>query len=401
MVTTAFKPHAYVLEIPPQLIPDAPTLDNFTRAWSSGDFARYFANSVFVAVLSTAISVSLAAMLGFAFARYDFPGRRVFFGALLFTMMVPGMVLLIPQFVLARNLGLLNSLWGLVAVYSVMNLGLNTFLLRGFFASMPQDLFDAASVDGAGVWRSFRSVALPLARPGLATVTIFSFLAAWDEFTWAITTLSDRSCTRCPSASGCSSARRRRSGASCSRPRSSRWRRCWSSSSRSSASSWRARSWARRRVVSRLDDRMTARSNGDEGDGPNGASGPSATPGSAPQPGHHPRGGQAPTGATPRRPDLQPVRLRLAPRRVVHGRGARPRRRAGHGGPLPRLGRRRRARRSRWGRALDRRRRAAASRTCGLPALPLHHRRNPIACVTACRPVRAIGTVGEDRGMRP
>ncbi len=192
MVSTAFKPHAYVLEIPPRLIPDAPTLDNFVRAWSSGDFGRYFLNSVFVAVLSTAISVSLAAMLGFAFARYDFPGRRLFFGALLFTMMVPGMVLLIPQFVLARNLGLLNSLWGLVVVYSVMNLGLNTFLLRGFFASMPQELFDAAQVDGAGAFRSFRSIALPLARPGLATVTIFSFLAAWDEFTWAITTLSDK-----------------------------------------------------------------------------------------------------------------------------------------------------------------------------------------------------------------
>lgn len=192
MVSTAFKPHAYVLEVPPRLIPEAPTLENFTRAWSSGDFARYFANSLFVAALSTAISVALSAMLAFAFARYDFPGRRVFFGALLFTMMVPGMVLLIPQFVLARNLGLLNSLWGLVAVYSVMNLGLNTFLLRGFFASMPQDIFDASSVDGAGVWRSFRSVALPLARPGLATVTIFSFLAAWDEFTWAITILSDR-----------------------------------------------------------------------------------------------------------------------------------------------------------------------------------------------------------------
>ena len=192
MVSTALKSHAFVLEIPPRLIPDAPTLDNFVRAWNSGDFARYFLNSVFVSVLSTAISVSLSAMLGFAFARYDFPGKRLFFGALLFTMMVPGLVLLIPQFVLARNLGLLNSLWGLVAVYSVMNLGLNTFLLRGFFAAMPQELFDAAQVDGAGVFRSFRSVALPLARPGLATVTIFSFLAAWDEFTWAITILSDK-----------------------------------------------------------------------------------------------------------------------------------------------------------------------------------------------------------------
>lgn len=192
MVSTAFKPHAFVLEIPPQLIPEAPTLDNFVRAWSSGDFPRYFLNSVVVTVTSTAISVSLAAMLGFTFARYRFPGRRLLFGALLFTMMVPGMVLLIPQFIVARDLGLLNSLWGLIVVYAVMNLGLNTFLMRGFYASMPQDLFDAAAVDGAGPWRAFRSVALPLSRPGLATVAIFSWLAAWDEFTWAITILADQ-----------------------------------------------------------------------------------------------------------------------------------------------------------------------------------------------------------------
>ena len=192
MVSTAFKPHAYVLEIPPQLIPDAPTLDNFTRAWSSGDFARFFFNSVLVTASSTAISVSLSAMLGFAFARYRFPGRRILFALLLFTLMVPGMLLLIPQFILARDLGIINSLLGLIVVYSVMNLGLNTFLLRGFYSAMPQELFDAAAVDGAGPWRQFRSIALPLSKPGLATVTIFSWLAAWDEFTWAITILTDR-----------------------------------------------------------------------------------------------------------------------------------------------------------------------------------------------------------------
>jgi ABC-type glycerol-3-phosphate transport system permease component len=192
MVSTAFKPHAYVLEIPPRLIPEAPTLDNFVDAWTSNDFGRYFANSVFVTVLSTALSVTLSAMLGFVFARYEFPGRRIMFAGLLFTLMVPGLVLLIPQFVLAKNLGLLNSLWGLIIVYSVLNLGFNTFLLRGFFASMPKEVFDAAEVDGASPWRIFRSVALPLAKPGLATVTIFSFLAAWDEFTWAIVTISDR-----------------------------------------------------------------------------------------------------------------------------------------------------------------------------------------------------------------
>lgn len=192
MVSTALKPHAYVLEIPPKLIPDPFTIDNFVTAWTSNNFAHYFLNSAVVTVASTAISVTLGAMLGFVFARYEFPGRRLMFGSLLFTLMVPGLVLLIPQFVLARNLGLLNSLWGLIIVYAVLNLGLNTFLLRGFFAAMPAEIFDAASVDGAGPWRIFRSVAVPLAGPGLATITIFSFLAAWDEFTWAIVSISDQ-----------------------------------------------------------------------------------------------------------------------------------------------------------------------------------------------------------------
>jgi ABC-type glycerol-3-phosphate transport system permease component len=192
MVSTAFKPHAYVLETPPRLIPEAPTLDNFVDAWTGQDFGRYFLNSLIVALGSTAIAVTLGSMLAFAFARYSFPGRRVLFAALLLTMMVPGMVLLIPQFVLAKNLGLLNSLQGLVVVYATMNLGLNTFLLRGFFSAMPQEIFDAAEVDGAGVWSSFWRVGVPLARPGIATVTLFSFLAAWDEFTWAIVSLSDR-----------------------------------------------------------------------------------------------------------------------------------------------------------------------------------------------------------------
>ena len=159
------------------------------------------ANQVATGLALTIFGIGLSALVGSGFVgtpaerlpRLAIPGLSDLpvVGALLFTMMVPGMVLLIPQFVLARNLGLLNTLWGLVIVYSVMNLALNTFLLRGFFAAMPQELFDAAVVDGAGVWRSFRAIALPLAKPGLATVTIFSFLAAWDEFTWAITTLSD------------------------------------------------------------------------------------------------------------------------------------------------------------------------------------------------------------------
>lgn len=200
LVSTALTPFAYVLQSPPQLIPSQPTLSNFAAALGANDFALYFLNSAVVSVASTAITVVMAAMLAFTFARYEFPGRTLLFGSLLVSMVVPGLVLLIPQFVLARNLHLINSLLGLVVVYSVMNLGLYVFLLRGFFESIPQDIFDAAAVDGAGVWRSFWSVALPLARPGLAVVTIFSFLGAWDEFTWATTSLSDQSLYTLPMA---------------------------------------------------------------------------------------------------------------------------------------------------------------------------------------------------------
>lgn len=190
MFGTSFKAHAFVLELPPRLIPAQPTLDNYTRALTTNHFGRYFFNSALVATTSTAITVVLSAMLAYAFARWDFPGRSLLFYAMMGTMMVPALVLIIPQFVLAKNLHLLNSLWGLVVVYSA-GTAFNMFLLRGFFEEIPQELFDAALIDGAGPFATFWRIALPLARPALAAVAIFSFLGAWDEFTWALTAISD------------------------------------------------------------------------------------------------------------------------------------------------------------------------------------------------------------------
>jgi multiple sugar transport system permease protein len=190
MLGTSFKPHAFVLELPPRLIPTQPTLANYTRALTTNHFASYFLNSAIVATTSTAITVVLSAMLAYAFARWDFPGRSALFYAMLGTMMVPALVLIIPQFVLAKNLHLLNSLWGLVVVYSA-GTAFNMFLLRGFFEEIPQELFDSALIDGASPFATFWRIALPLARPALAAVAIFSFLGAWDEFTWALTAISD------------------------------------------------------------------------------------------------------------------------------------------------------------------------------------------------------------------
>jgi multiple sugar transport system permease protein len=190
MIGTAFMPNAYVLSIPPIFIPPHPTVQNFIDAWTANNFGRFFLNSVIVSTTSTAIGVLFSAMLGFAFARYAFPGRTVLFYGMLVTLMIPSLVLIIPQFVLAKNLHLLNSLQGLIIVYSA-GTAMNVFLLRGFFEDIPQDLADAAAIDGAGIWKLFWFVMMPLAQPALAAVTIFTFLANWSEFTWALTSLSN------------------------------------------------------------------------------------------------------------------------------------------------------------------------------------------------------------------
>jgi multiple sugar transport system permease protein len=191
MVATSFKHNALVLELPPQFIPHHPTTANYHEAWSSNQFGRYFVNSVIVAAATTFLAVLLSSMMAYAFARFRFPGRRVLFGLLLIGLMVPTMMLLIPQFLLARQLGALNSLWGLVFFYTAMNLALNTFLLRSFFQDIPRELEEAMVVDGAGPWARYRRLILPLSRPALATVAIFSFLASWDEFVWALTVIND------------------------------------------------------------------------------------------------------------------------------------------------------------------------------------------------------------------
>jgi len=190
MVGTSFKPHAFVLELPPTFIPTNPTLDNYRNALTSNHFGRYFFNSTVVAIASTAVTVLLSSLLAYAFARFDFPDRNGLYYLMLGTLMVPSLVLLIPQFVLAKDLHLLNSRLGLIVVYSAAA-PFNMLLLRGFCEEIPQDLLDAAVMDGSGPFRTFWDIALPLARPALAAVAIFSFLGAWDEFTWALTSITD------------------------------------------------------------------------------------------------------------------------------------------------------------------------------------------------------------------
>lgn len=190
MISTSFKAQQYVLRFPPQFIPDPATLSNYERVLTKGNFGHYFVNSLLVAGSSTLISVLLSAMMAYGFARYRFPGREWWFRLLLVGLMIPAMMLIIPQFMLAKVLGLIDTLPGLVVFYVAGNLALNTFLLRGFFEALPVELDEAMQIDGANAWRRFWSLALPLAKPALGTATIFTFLATWDEYAWALTSIT-------------------------------------------------------------------------------------------------------------------------------------------------------------------------------------------------------------------
>lgn len=191
MLSTALKDHAYVIENPPQLLPASPTLANFFEAWTSNNFKLYFANSLFVAVTATLLLLLVAAMTAYAFARFEFPGKEILFYTFLLVLTVPSLVLIIPQFFLAKTLGLRNSLWGLVWVYVAGSVPLNTFLLRGFFEQLPRELEEAMLIDGGSHFTIFYRLVLPLSTPALATVAIFSFLGFWDEYVWALTAIDD------------------------------------------------------------------------------------------------------------------------------------------------------------------------------------------------------------------
>jgi multiple sugar transport system permease protein len=191
MISVSLKPNTFVIQIPPELIPKDGSLANFIQAWTANNFQVYFLNSAFVAVTSTIFCVLFSAMAAYAFARFKFPGREAIFYTLLGVMMVPSTIAIIPQFFLMKYLGLRNSLYGLILIYTATSLPLNIFLLRGFFEQLPHELEEAVLIDGGSYLTVFVRIVLPLSTPALATVSIFSFMSFWDEFIMALTFIDD------------------------------------------------------------------------------------------------------------------------------------------------------------------------------------------------------------------
>jgi multiple sugar transport system permease protein len=184
MVSTSCKGPAEIFTQTPSIIPKAPTLDNFRNLLQAANLGRSFLNSLIFAIGMTILSVLCNAMAAYGFAKLSFPGREKLFALLLLTMMVPGQVTMMPVFLILKSLGLLNSFTGLIipGVASVFGI----FMLRQFMQAVPEEILEAARIDGCGEFRIFFMIMLPLCRPILATLAIFSFIGAWNEFFWPL-----------------------------------------------------------------------------------------------------------------------------------------------------------------------------------------------------------------------
>lgn len=161
---------------------------NYAKAWTQGHLRTYTINSLVVTVAAVGLIAIVTTLAGYAFARLNFRGAGLIFAILLATLMVPGEVTLVPLFIIIRRMGLLNTLTNLVLIYTAWGLAVNTYLMRNFFISLPEELGDAARVDGCSELGVFSRIYLPLAMPALATVIIFAMVQIWGEFLWVLIT---------------------------------------------------------------------------------------------------------------------------------------------------------------------------------------------------------------------
>jgi multiple sugar transport system permease protein len=184
MVLSSFKPEGEVRAVPPTWWPETVTMENYDRLFTQLDFPTYFVNSAIVALAVTVGNMVFCSMLGYALAKLSFPGKRALFVIVLGTLMVPFVVTFVPLFVLTTKMGLSNSLIGMILPFLAAPFGV--FLMRQYISSLPDELIQAARIDGAGELRIFASVIMPLCGPALATLGIFSFLSSWNNFLWPL-----------------------------------------------------------------------------------------------------------------------------------------------------------------------------------------------------------------------
>jgi N-acetylglucosamine transport system permease protein len=190
VVVTSFKDDAEILNDPWGL-PAQLRWSNFARAWSHGHIGKYFLNSVTVLSVSITLTMLLGATAAYALARYDFPGKRFVYFLFVGGMMFPAFLALVPLFFVVKNAGLLNTLPGLMLVYTAYSLPFTVFFLVAFFRTLPTAVAEAAMIDGCGPFAMFFKVMLPMAKPGLISVGIFNVLGQWNQYLLPVVLVSD------------------------------------------------------------------------------------------------------------------------------------------------------------------------------------------------------------------
>jgi alpha-1,4-digalacturonate transport system permease protein len=190
-VMSSFKTSQELAQTPPTLWPRDPTVDNYSTGLQAFNFGHYLLNSVIVTVAATALTLVINSMAAYALSKYNFRGRNVLFLITLATIMIPLQVILLPVYQVAASLGLVNNLLGLIIPPAATPTGV--FLLRQYMLTLPDEMIEAARVDGAGEFAIFWRIILPLSRPALAVVAIFSVIWRWNDFIWPLIIAQDES----------------------------------------------------------------------------------------------------------------------------------------------------------------------------------------------------------------
>ncbi|MDY6895393.1 MAG: carbohydrate ABC transporter permease [Thermotogota bacterium] len=191
MLSTSFKGAGEIFIFPPRWIPRNPTFNNYIDLFQNMNFGRPFLNSVIVSLSTTFLSVLIATMAGYGFAKFHFKNKNLLFLLILGTIMVPGQITMIPVFLLLSRMNLLNTYWGLI-LPAIAN-AFNIFFMRQYIMGVPDELIEAAKMDGAHEGWIFFRIILPLSRPAMAAITIFTFTGSWNNFLWPLIIATDES----------------------------------------------------------------------------------------------------------------------------------------------------------------------------------------------------------------
>lgn len=193
MLSTSLRPNGVLYEFPPHFFPkwSEITFENYQYIFRQEKFYLNFLNSVIVAVITIVLAAVIASALAYCLARFEFPGKRILFALVIGMMIIPGTTLIIPQYQLASFFKITNKLGGLVPFYVAWVIPFSTFMIKSYIEGIPREFDEAAYADGGSVFTVYFRVILPLASPSIASVSIFNFLTAWEEFTWAMTVIND------------------------------------------------------------------------------------------------------------------------------------------------------------------------------------------------------------------